>query len=111
MMPKLGVLDVFDNNPLALDYYSRTMQRVLNEMGYYPILGSYVGYCRRKLVNEKLEQFPEERTFYNTHKVRSYLELMSCGCVFIVPDFLITIGRLFYRCITKPPSSPPEQIP
>ncbi len=78
------------------DLQSQCMNGMLNLIGYIPLIGTIAGLARLKIANESLTNNLPKREFYKASKFRAYIEIVSCGFIFIIPDLLISIGKSLY---------------
>ena len=91
-----------DNNSFAETYYDA--QNILNFLGWFPALGSVIGGIRIGTTiaiyigdDKRSERYHKE--IYAALTARGIVEILSFGCVFIIPDVITSCSSSMNRNI------------
>jgi hypothetical protein len=68
-------------------------------MGYFPVVGTIVGIFRLIITNNAAFMPHVSPDFILSLQFRAIIELCSLGFLLIIPDLVITIGRIFFDVI------------
>lgn len=86
----------YELNPNRDRYYRIT--NWANALGYFPILGTITGCMRICIASFRLSQEKDSAFFFKVQIIRGSVEALSLGFLFIIPDLIMTFGRLCFGC-------------
>ena len=66
---------------------------ISNLLGYIPLIGTIIGIAKLRLSYRTAFLTESTESYLKAYRFRATVELFSIGCVFIIPDLLISVGR------------------
>lgn len=78
---------------------------LINVAGYIPIIGGFQAGYLRLHVAKNYQENRITQSFFAIQVARSIFEFLGLGILFLIPDIIVTIGRLLSKYYCPQPST------